>query len=144
MCPGRIRPHRLLPPSCVLSLPPKSPWVRRPCPQTPHVFSPGTWRPRRSIIFASWGAEEFGLIGSTEFTEVSEAHKGVGRSPWRGQQRAEAISSYPALLVHLLHRSSSASCRSARWPTSMLTSPCSVWEAQEAGSRLGKEGSGCV
>ncbi|XP_012318300.1 aminopeptidase NAALADL1 [Aotus nancymaae] len=29
----------------------------------------GTWRPRRSIVFASWGAEEFGLIGSTEFTE---------------------------------------------------------------------------
>nr|XP_033812425.1 aminopeptidase NAALADL1 [Geotrypetes seraphini] len=27
------------------------------------------WRPRRSIIFCSWGAEEFGLIGSTEFTE---------------------------------------------------------------------------
>ncbi|XP_074129618.1 aminopeptidase NAALADL1 [Sminthopsis crassicaudata] len=29
----------------------------------------GTWRPRRSVVFASWGAEEFGLIGSTEFTE---------------------------------------------------------------------------
>ncbi|XP_029469110.1 aminopeptidase NAALADL1 [Rhinatrema bivittatum] len=29
----------------------------------------GSWRPRRSIIFGSWGAEEFGLIGSTEFTE---------------------------------------------------------------------------
>ncbi|MBN3324171.1 NALDL protein, partial [Atractosteus spatula] len=29
----------------------------------------GRWRPRRSIIFGSWGAEEFGLIGSTEYTE---------------------------------------------------------------------------
>ncbi|XP_026178416.1 aminopeptidase NAALADL1 [Mastacembelus armatus] len=29
----------------------------------------GQWRPRRSIIFGSWGAEEFGLIGSTEYTE---------------------------------------------------------------------------
>ncbi|XP_069831966.1 aminopeptidase NAALADL1-like [Dendropsophus ebraccatus] len=29
----------------------------------------GTWRPRRTIIFGSWGAEEFGLIGSTEFAE---------------------------------------------------------------------------
>ncbi|XP_061115518.1 aminopeptidase NAALADL1 [Conger conger] len=29
----------------------------------------GDWRPRRSIIFGSWGAEEFGLIGSTEYTE---------------------------------------------------------------------------
>lgn len=28
------------------------------------------WRPRRSIIFGSWGAEEFGLIGSAEYTEV--------------------------------------------------------------------------
>ncbi|KAJ8285530.1 hypothetical protein GJAV_G00027880 [Gymnothorax javanicus] len=29
----------------------------------------GEWRPRRSIIFGSWGAEEFGLIGSTEYAE---------------------------------------------------------------------------
>ncbi|KAG8438076.1 hypothetical protein GDO86_008675 [Hymenochirus boettgeri] len=29
----------------------------------------GKWRPRRSIIFGSWGAEEFSLIGSTEFAE---------------------------------------------------------------------------
>lgn len=49
--------------------------------------SPGTWRPRRSIVFASWGAEEFGLIGSTEFTEVSEPRswalegiRGAGRA----------------------------------------------------------------
>ncbi|XP_055272160.1 N-acetylated-alpha-linked acidic dipeptidase 2 isoform X1 [Moschus berezovskii] len=27
------------------------------------------WRPRRSIIFASWDAEEFGLLGSTEWAE---------------------------------------------------------------------------
>merc|ERR1719400_1696355 len=27
------------------------------------------WRPRRTIIFLSWGAEEFGLTGSREFTE---------------------------------------------------------------------------
>ncbi|XP_072520941.1 aminopeptidase NAALADL1 [Salminus brasiliensis] len=29
----------------------------------------GKWRPRRTIIFGSWGAEEFGLIGSAEYTE---------------------------------------------------------------------------
>lgn len=27
------------------------------------------WRPRRTIIFLSWGAEEFSLIGSREFVE---------------------------------------------------------------------------
>ncbi|TSR04318.1 N-acetylated-alpha-linked acidic dipeptidase-like protein [Bagarius yarrelli] len=30
---------------------------------------PGKWRPRRTLIFGSWGAEEFGLIGSTEYAE---------------------------------------------------------------------------
>uniref|UniRef100_A0ACB8G9V6 N-acetylated-alpha-linked acidic dipeptidase-like protein n=1 Tax=Sphaerodactylus townsendi TaxID=933632 RepID=A0ACB8G9V6_9SAUR len=33
------------------------------------MLKEGKWRPRRSIIFGSWGAEEFGLIGSTEYTE---------------------------------------------------------------------------
>ncbi|XP_069739417.1 glutamate carboxypeptidase 2-like isoform X2 [Phaenicophaeus curvirostris] len=27
------------------------------------------WRPRRTVIFASWDAEEFGLLGSTEWAE---------------------------------------------------------------------------
>ena len=29
------------------------------------------WRPRRTIVFCSWGAEEYGLIGSTEWVEVT-------------------------------------------------------------------------
>ena len=29
------------------------------------------WRPRRTIVFCSWGAEEYGLIGSSEWVEVS-------------------------------------------------------------------------
>ncbi|GFO21487.1 N-acetylated-alpha-linked acidic dipeptidase 2 [Plakobranchus ocellatus] len=33
------------------------------------LVSKGTWRPRRSIIFCSWGAEEYGLIGSAEWVE---------------------------------------------------------------------------
>ncbi|XP_072035651.1 putative N-acetylated-alpha-linked acidic dipeptidase [Amphiura filiformis] len=27
------------------------------------------WRPRRTLVFCSWGAEEYGLIGSVEWTE---------------------------------------------------------------------------
>ena len=33
---------------------------------------PGKWRPRRTIIFCSWGAEEYGLVGSTEWVEVGD------------------------------------------------------------------------
>ena len=27
------------------------------------------WKPRRSIVFCSWGAEEYGLVGSYEWAE---------------------------------------------------------------------------
>ncbi|XP_053729313.1 N-acetylated-alpha-linked acidic dipeptidase 2 isoform X1 [Synchiropus splendidus] len=33
------------------------------------------WRPRRTIVFASWDAEEFGLLGSTEWAEVTLHHR---------------------------------------------------------------------
>lgn len=33
-----------------------------------HLVSEG-WRPRRTLVFCSWAAEEFGLIGSTEWVE---------------------------------------------------------------------------
>jgi N-acetylated-alpha-linked acidic dipeptidase len=32
------------------------------------------WRPRRTILLASWDAEEFGLIGSTEWVEENAEH----------------------------------------------------------------------
>uniref|UniRef100_A0A8C1N874 Aminopeptidase NAALADL1 n=1 Tax=Cyprinus carpio TaxID=7962 RepID=A0A8C1N874_CYPCA len=35
------------------------------------------WRPRRTLIFASWDAEEFGLLGSTEWAECLCAVKSV-------------------------------------------------------------------
>lgn len=28
------------------------------------------WKPRRTILFCSWDAEEYGLIGSNEWVEV--------------------------------------------------------------------------
>ena len=34
------------------------------------------WRPRRTIKFASWGAEEFGIMGSGEWIEVG-ARRGL-------------------------------------------------------------------
>uniref|UniRef100_A0A6I8QDE4 Aminopeptidase NAALADL1 n=1 Tax=Xenopus tropicalis TaxID=8364 RepID=A0A6I8QDE4_XENTR len=49
----------------------------------------GKWRPRRSIIFGSWGAEEFGLIGSTEFAEVSKIGEFVASGPANATLRAQ-------------------------------------------------------
>jgi hypothetical protein len=34
-----------------------------------HIFLIG-FRPRRSLMFCSWGAEEYGLIGSVEYVQV--------------------------------------------------------------------------
>ena len=36
------------------------------------VVKDGKWRPRRTIVFCNWAAEEFGLIGSTEWVEQME------------------------------------------------------------------------
>ncbi|XP_071080752.1 glutamate carboxypeptidase 2-like [Haliotis cracherodii] len=33
------------------------------------MVSSGEWRPRRSLIFCSWGAEEYGTLGSSEWVE---------------------------------------------------------------------------
>ncbi|XP_052272880.1 glutamate carboxypeptidase 2-like isoform X2 [Dreissena polymorpha] len=34
-----------------------------------NLLKSGKWRPRRSIVFCSWGAEEYGLVGSIEWVE---------------------------------------------------------------------------
>ena len=58
------------------------------------------WRPQRTIVFASWDAEEQGLIGSTEYAEqfagalqklFSVLQYGCGLSPagFRRLQRAQ-------------------------------------------------------
>ena len=33
------------------------------------VLADGGWRPKRTIVFAAWDAEEPGLLGSTEWAE---------------------------------------------------------------------------
>ncbi|CAD5235165.1 unnamed protein product [Bursaphelenchus xylophilus] len=45
------------------------------------VHSSTDWRPKRSLVFCQWDAEEFGLIGSTEFVEEMQntlADRAVG------------------------------------------------------------------
>ena len=36
------------------------------------------WRPDRSLVFANWGAEEFGIIGSVEWVEAHRRALGAG------------------------------------------------------------------
>ena len=43
------------------------------------VMKRENWRPRRTIMFCSWGAEEHGIVGSYEFTEVTRFN--VCKSP---------------------------------------------------------------
>lgn len=38
------------------------------------VMKSTNWRPRRTIVFCNWGAEEHGLVGSFEFTEVFQCY----------------------------------------------------------------------
>ena len=37
---------------------------------TTRIFVVVGWRPRRTIVFCAWGAEEHGIIGSREWVEV--------------------------------------------------------------------------
>lgn len=35
----------------------------------PMAYISTGWRPRRSLVFIGWGAEEYGFMGSLEWTE---------------------------------------------------------------------------
>ena len=48
------------------------------------------WRPGRTLVLCSWDAEEYGLIGSTEWVEVREGWRGEGEREGRegeGEER---------------------------------------------------------
>uniref|UniRef100_H9GBB3 Peptidase M28 domain-containing protein n=1 Tax=Anolis carolinensis TaxID=28377 RepID=H9GBB3_ANOCA len=61
----------------------------------------GKWRPRRSIIFGSWGAEEFGLIGSTEYTEVKDPRGPFSLAGIRGTNLRERLSRKFSVLQYI-------------------------------------------
>ena len=42
----------------------------------------GGWKPRRTLVYASWDAEEYGLVGSTEWAEEhAREDRSKGRAP---------------------------------------------------------------
>lgn len=48
-------------------------WVS--CPRNKNFLALLGWRPRRTIVFCSWGSEEYGIIGSFEWVEVTQRHE---------------------------------------------------------------------
>ncbi|XP_064025882.1 N-acetylated-alpha-linked acidic dipeptidase 2-like isoform X3 [Pogoniulus pusillus] len=59
------------------------------------------WRPRRTIIFASWDAEEFGLLGSTEWAEILSPDEGYENKSlyesWLDKDPATENNSFPRI-----------------------------------------------
>ncbi|XP_026697879.1 N-acetylated-alpha-linked acidic dipeptidase 2-like isoform X4 [Athene cunicularia] len=59
------------------------------------------WRPKRTIIFASWDAEEFGLLGSTEWAEILSPDEGYENKSlydsWLEKDPATENNSYPRI-----------------------------------------------
>ncbi|CAF2689426.1 unnamed protein product, partial [Rotaria sp. Silwood2] len=47
------------------------------------------FRPRRSLMFCSWGAEEYGLIGSVEYVEVPSAYDPDGQTIYDKWMKAD-------------------------------------------------------
>ncbi|XP_055970578.1 glutamate carboxypeptidase 2 isoform X3 [Sorex fumeus] len=59
------------------------------------------WRPRRTILFASWDAEEFGLLGSTEWAELQSPDEGFeGKSlyeSWNEKSPSSEVTGKPRI-----------------------------------------------
>ncbi|KAJ1961824.1 Vacuolar protein sorting-associated protein 70, partial [Dipsacomyces acuminosporus] len=70
------------------------------------------WRPRRTIILASWDAEEYGLVGSTEWVEDNKewlqkqaiAYVNVDEAVTGGKFHASASPLYKSLLYSVAHK----------------------------------------
>lgn len=75
------------------------------------------WRPRRSILFCSWGAEEYGLIGSTEWVEEMEKVLGSRTVAYLNVDIAvEGNSTLRALATPILHKLLFAAARKVENP----------------------------
>jgi N-acetylated-alpha-linked acidic dipeptidase len=79
------------------------------------------WRPRRSILFASWDAEEFALTSSTEWGEQHEAWLRRNAVAYLNVDSAASGSSLSVAAVPALNRMLDEVARSVRDPVSRLT-----------------------
>jgi N-acetylated-alpha-linked acidic dipeptidase len=75
------------------------------------------WRPRRSIQFASWDAEEFALISSTEWGEQNAARLSRNAVAYINVDSAASGSSFTATAVPALNRVIAEAAEAVRDPS---------------------------
>jgi N-acetylated-alpha-linked acidic dipeptidase len=79
------------------------------------------WRPRRSILFASWDAEEFALTSSTEWGEQHAASLGRNAVAYLNVDSAASGSKLSVTAVPALNQVLEEVARAVRDPVSRLT-----------------------
>ena len=75
------------------------------------------WRPKRTILFASWDAEEFTLTSSTEWGEEHEQKLGAGAVAYLNVDSAASGPHFAAAAVPSLNRLIAESAGDGSRPT---------------------------
>jgi N-acetylated-alpha-linked acidic dipeptidase len=88
--------------------------------QTLSELARGGWRPKRSILFASWDAEEFTLTSSTEWGEQHAAWITEGAVAYLNVDSAASGPAFTATAVPALNRLISEAAQSVRDPASRI------------------------
>ncbi|HYP52518.1 MAG TPA: M28 family metallopeptidase, partial [Pyrinomonadaceae bacterium] len=89
------------------------------------------WRPRRTIILCAWDAEEYGLVGSTEWAEQHAAELREKAVAYVNMDAAVSGSNFGAASVPSLWKLLRAATRDVRDPRTRK----SIYEAWQARSR---------
>lgn len=105
------------------------------------------FRPRRTIIFATWDAEEWGLVGSTEFAESREADLRRSVVAYLNQDAIASGTNFGASATPTLRRALQRVVRLVPAPTGDTGSVYSMWRTQSSTAageepRMGNLGGG--
>ena len=95
----------------------------------------GGWRPRRTLVFCSWDAEEYGLVGSTEWVEEHAAELRGKAVAYVNMDAAVSGANFGASSVPTLWKLVRAAARDVRDPKTKK----SVYDAWQERAREGQE-----
>lgn len=100
-------------------------------------------RPARSVLFACWGAEEYGIIGSTEWIEKHAAHLGAHAVSYMNLDMAAMGMNFGASASPSLHRLVEESAKVVGMPGEDGRSVHDAWRERNGGEvRVGVLGGG--